>query len=217
MSDEWNPVDDERRRLEERGLGADDLDPDPIVVLREWFAHARRSGVHQPEAITLATSTADGRPSVRFVLGKGFDERGVVFYTNERSRKGGDLRVNPVAAVLFPWHQVSRQVRIVGSVDRVSEQDADVYFATRPRGSQIGAWASPQSQVLVDRDDLEARWSEEERRWHGHDVPRPPHWGGFRVVPDEWEFWQGRANRLHDRFRYLPDADGSWRVERLSP
>lgn len=218
MSDAPLPVDDERRRLEERGLDIDDLDPDPLVVLRRWFDHAGRVGVHQPEAMTVATSTVEGRPSVRFVLCKGFDERGVVFYSNEQSRKGREVRANPVAAALFPWHQVSRQVRVSGAVERVSAEEADAYFATRPRGSQIGAWASPQSQVITDRADLEARWADEERRWHGRDVARPDHWGGFRIVADEWEFWQGRANRLHDRFRYKRGADElAWRIDRLSP
>lgn len=218
MADARGSVDDERHRLEERGLDRDDLDPDPLAVLRRWFDHAVRVGVHQPEAMTLATATSSGEPAVRFVLCKGYDDRGIVFYTNERSRKGREIRANPSAAALFPWHQVSRQVRITGNVERVAEEDADAYFATRPRGSQIGAWASPQSQVLVDRADLESRWADEERRWRGRDVSRPEHWGGFRIVPDEWEFWQGRANRLHDRFRYTRSVPlDPWRIDRLAP
>jgi pyridoxamine 5'-phosphate oxidase len=216
MPDDPLTVDGERRRLEERGLDRVDLDDDPVVVLRRWFDHAVRFGVHQPEAMTVSTVAADGVPSSRLVLCKGYDERGVVFYSNEQSRKGRELRANPIAAALFGWHQVSRQVRLVGAVERVADADADAYFATRPRGSQIGAWASPQSQVIRDRADLEARWADEERRWHGRDVARPAHWGGFRIVPDEWEFWQGRANRLHDRFRYKRDAR-TWRIDRLSP
>lgn len=211
-------VDDERRRLEQLGLGRGDLDPDPAVMLGRWFDLAVRVGVHQPEAITVATATPDGRPSVRFVLCKSYDERGVVFYSNERSRKGREMRANPTAAALFPWHQVSRQVRVSGAIERVSDDEADAYFATRPRGSQIGAWASPQSQVLRDREDLEQRWADEDRRWRGRDVTRPDHWGGFRIVADEWEFWQGRANRLHDRFRYRRDDPlDPWRIDRLSP
>lgn len=218
MPDDLISVDDERRRLEERGLDRPDLDPDPIVVLRRWFDHAVRVGVHQPEAMTLATATAAGEPTARFVLCKGYDEQGVVFYTNERSRKGREMRANRQVAALFPWHQVSRQVRITGAVDRVSDDEADAYFASRPRGSQIGAWASPQSQVLTDRADLEARWADEERRWRGRDVPRPEHWGGYRIIPDEWEFWQGRANRLHDRFRYSRSARSDpWQIDRLAP
>jgi pyridoxamine 5'-phosphate oxidase len=218
MADVELSLDVERRRLEARGLDRPDLDPDPVAMLRRWFDHAVRVGVHQPEAITIATATPEGHPSARLVLCKGFDHRGLVFYSNERSRKGREMRSNPVAAALFGWHQVSRQVRVSGAVERVSEDEADAYFASRPRGSQIGAWASPQSQVLTDRADLEARWADEERRWHGRDVRRPEHWGGFRVVPDEWEFWQGRANRLHDRFRYRTDEAGSgWRIDRLSP
>jgi pyridoxamine 5'-phosphate oxidase len=211
-------VDDERRLLEARGLDRDDLDPDPLVVLSRWFDHAVEVGVHQPEAMTVASATPAGEPSVRFVLCKGYDERGVVFYTNEHSRKGAELRANPVAAALFPWHQISRQVRIVGAVVRVGDDEADAYFASRPRGSQIGAWASPQSEVLADRADLEARWAAEERRWQGRDVARPEHWGGFRIVPDEWELWQGRANRLHDRFRYTRAAPTDpWQIDRLAP
>jgi pyridoxamine 5'-phosphate oxidase len=218
MSEQQVDVDEERRRLEAIGLSRADLDPDPLVMLRRWFDHAVRVGVHQPEAMSVATVSRDGVPSVRLVLCKGFDERGVVFYTNQRSRKGRELRADPVAAGLFGWHQVSRQVRVVGRVEEVPDQEADAYFATRPRGSQIGAWASPQSQVLPDRDDLEARWADEERRWYGRDVRRPDHWGGYRIVPSEWELWQGRANRLHDRFRYLPDPSGrGWRIDRLAP
>jgi pyridoxamine 5'-phosphate oxidase len=218
MADDPLTVDDERRRLEERGLDRDDLDADPVAMLRRWFGHAVRTGVHQPEAMVVSTATTDARSSSRLVLCKGYDERGVVFYSNEQSRKGREMRANPVASVLFPWHQVSRQVRFSGPVERVSDADADAYFATRPRGSQIGAWASPQSQVITDRADLEERWRDEERRWHGRDVARPEHWGGFRIVPDEWEFWQGRANRLHDRFRYKRGVDGrTWRIDRLSP
>ena len=218
MADDRTTVEDERRLLEARGLDRDDLDADPLVVLHRWFDHAVQVGVHQPEAMTVASATVAGEPSVRFVLCKGYDDRGVVFYTNERSRKGDELRANPRAAALFPWHQVSRQVRIGGAVERVPADEADAYFATRPRGSQIGAWASPQSEVLVDRADLEARWADEEQRWEGRDVARPEHWGGFRIVPDEWEFWQGRANRLHDRFRYTRSAPAApWRIDRLAP
>ena len=218
MTDARTDLDDERHRLEERGLDRSDLDDDPVVMLRRWFDHASQVGVHQPEAMTVATATAAAEPSVRFVLCKGFDERGVTFYSNEQSRKGREIRANPVAAALFPWHQISRQVRVSGTIERVADDEADAYFASRPRGSQIGAWASPQSQVIADRAELETRWADEERRWHGRDVDRPAHWGGFRIVPDEWELWQGRANRLHDRFRYRRDqVGGAWRIDRLSP
>jgi pyridoxamine 5'-phosphate oxidase len=218
MADEPVTIDDERRRLETRGLDRDDLTDDPVAMLRRWFDHAVRVGVHQPEAMAVSTTTTELVPSSRLVLCKGFDDRGIVFYSNEQSRKGRELRANPTAAALFGWHQVSRQVRLAGAVERVDDDEADAYFASRPRGSQIGAWASPQSQVIVDRADLEARWRDEERRWHGRDVARPPHWGGFRIVADEWEFWQGRANRLHDRFRYRLDPDaGRWRIDRLAP
>lgn len=218
MAEDATSIDDERHRLEARGLDRPDLDDDPVVMLRRWYDHAVRVGVHQPEAMVVSTATTDGAPTSRLVLCKGFDDRGVVFFSNERSRKGREIQANPVAAALFGWHQVSRQVRLTGHVERVSDADADVYFATRPRGSQIGAWASPQSQVIADRADLEARWADEERRWHGRDIARPPHWGGFRIVADAWELWQGRANRLHDRFRYRRgDAPGTWLIERLAP
>ena len=218
MAEEATTIDDERHRLEQRGLDRPDLDDDPVVMLRRWYDHAVRVGVHQPEAMVISTATSDGAPTSRLVLCKGFDDRGVVFFSNEQSRKGREIQANPVAAALFGWHQVSRQVRLTGRVERVADDDADAYFATRPRGSQIGAWASPQSQVIADRADLEARWADEERRWHGRDVARPAHWGGFRIVPDAWELWQGRANRLHDRFRYRRgDTPGSWRIDRLAP
>ena len=218
VAEDATNIDDERHRLEARGLDRPDLDDDPAVMLRRWYDHAVRVGVHQPEAMVVSTATTDGAPTSRLVLCKGFDDRGVVFFSNEQSRKGREITANPVAAALFGWHQISRQVRLTGPVERVSDDDADAYFATRPRGSQIGAWASPQSQVIADRADLEARWADEERRWYGRDVARPPHWGGFRIVADAWELWQGRANRLHDRFRYRRvDAAGPWHIERLAP
>ena len=217
MADDPGGIDEERRRLEAQGLDRDDLDDDPVVMLRRWFDHAVRVGVHQPEAMVVATATPAGLPASRLVLCKGFDQRGVVFYSNEQSRKGRELRANPVASGLFGWHQISRQVRFTGSVERVSEEEADLYFGTRPRGSQIGAWASPQSQVIVDRADLEERWADQERRWHGRDVRRPPHWGGYRVRPRTIEFWQGRSDRLHDRLSYRRRDDGAWLMERLAP
>lgn len=181
-----------------------------------WFSEARDSGEPEPEAMALSTAGAGGVPSCRFVLLKAADERGFVFYTNYRSAKGRELDANPVAALAFRWQILGRQVRAVGAVQVLSAGESDSYFATRPRGARLGAWASPQSQVLAGRSQLERRVEEVTRRYAGTEVPRPPWWGGLRVVPDAVEFWQGRADRLHDRFRYQRD-DGGWIVQRLAP
>ena len=211
-------LDDLRHRFETEGLDAGDLDPDPLVQFRRWFDEAQKAGVHEPHAVVLATADADGRPSARHVLLKDLDEGGFVFYTNDDSAKGRELAANPRAALCLPWNILARQVRVVGPVERVDAAEADAYFATRPRGSQVGAWASQQSSVLDDRDELERRVAATASRFEGADVPRPPHWGGYRVVPSEVEFWQGRPSRLHDRFRYRRvDSGGAWAIERLSP
>lgn len=199
-------------------LSEADLLDDPIELFSRWFDDANAAGLPQVNAMTLATATADGRPSARIVLLKGVDGRGFEFFTNYDSRKGGELIANPHAALAFVWIPLERQVRVVGEVVRLEPAESDAYFATRPRGSQIGAWASLQSQPLADRAALEARWAELERRYAGGDVPRPPHWGGFRVVPREIEFWQGQPNRLHDRFAYTRAAAGEpWSRARLQP
>lgn len=190
---------------------------DPIALVARWFAEAETAGVTQPDAMTLATATRDGRPSARVVLLKQIDERGFAFFTNYESRKAGELEANARVALVLHWREQHRQVRVTGTVERLTAEESDAYFATRPRGSQLGAWASAQSRSLTDRGELEARFAELEAAHAGREVPRPPHWGGYRVVPDAIELWQGRANRLHDRVAYVRTADGAWRRERLQP
>lgn len=198
-------------------LHEQDLLPDPIALVQRWFADAQASGIEQHDAMTLATATPDGRPSARAVLLKGIDARGFAFFTNYESRKAAELDANPHAALVLLWIPLQRQVRVTGRVERLSDEESDAYFATRPRGSQLGAWASAQSRPLPDRAELEERWAALDERYGGGAVPRPPHWGGYRVEPDEIEVWQGRANRLHDRFRYTRTADGGWTYARLAP
>jgi pyridoxamine 5'-phosphate oxidase len=190
----------------------------PIRQFEEWFRVLPSHGVSEQDAtsMTLATATADGRPSARIVLLKSFDERGFVFYTNYNSRKGDELAQNSRACLLFYWPQVWRQIRIEGSVEKVSADESDAYFFSRALGSRLGAWASNQSEVVKSRDDLEQQFAELSARY-GNQVPRPPHWGGYRVKPATIEFWQGRDNRLHDRLRYSLQTNGSWLIERLAP
>ncbi|MGH7500591.1 MAG: pyridoxamine 5'-phosphate oxidase [Longimicrobiales bacterium] len=199
-----------------RGLPDLEAGRDPIAMFATWFDDATRAGILMPEAMTLATATRDGRPSARMVLLKSFDAAGFVFFTNHGSRKAGELDANPRAALLFHWTVLQRQVRIEGVGQRISSEESFAYFRTRGRGSRIGAWASQQSQPLDRRETLEARAREFDARYPGDDVPLPPFWGGYRVEPENIEFWQGRANRLHDRLRY--DRVGtSWSITRLYP
>ena len=192
------------------------LSQDPLELFEHWFAEAKRAGVEVPEAMTLATATGGGVPSARMVLLKGADEDGFVFYTGYGSRKSDELEQNQRAALVFYWRPLGRQVRVEGSVERVSEPESAAYFATRPRGSQLAAWASQQSRPLGSREELDRRYAELEREYEGRDVPLPPHWGGYRLHPEAIEFWEHRENRLHDRLHYTRAREG-WKAERLSP
>ena len=192
------------------------LSQEPLEQFEHWFAEAKRAGVEVPEAMTLATADGEGVPSARMVLLKGAGEDGFVFYTGYGSRKSEELDQNPRAALVFYWRPLGRQVRVEGSVERVSEPESAAYFATRPRGSQLAAWASQQSRPLGSRDELERRYAELEREYEDREVPLPPHWGGYRLRPEAIEFWEHRENRLHDRIRYTR-AREDWKVERLSP
>ena len=190
---------------------------DPFAQFRAWLDEEILAGLRVPAAMIVATATRDGTPSVRTVLLNGFDERGFIFYTNYESRKGHELAENPLGGVLFYWAGSGRQVRAEGPVLKTSAEESDAYFRGRPRDSQLSAWASRQSEVIDGRDVLEARVKALADRFQGQEVPRPPFWGGYRVVPETLEFWQSRPNRLHDRLRYRRLADGRWRIERLSP
>ena len=204
-----------RRTYERTGVDVGDLGPDPVVAFGRWFADAAAAGVAEPNAMVLATADAAGAPSARTVLLKGYDGRGLRFFTNLGSAKAAELAVNPRAALVFPWHAVSRQVRVVGTVVEVGRDEVEVYFGSRPRDAQLGAWASEQSTVVPSRAALDVALAEVAARFPA-DVPTPPGWGGYRVVPLTWEFWAGRAGRLHDRLRYRRTEQG-WTIERLAP
>ncbi|HEY8475819.1 MAG TPA: pyridoxamine 5'-phosphate oxidase [Chloroflexota bacterium] len=207
---------DQHGRADAPGLAETEVHPDPLVQFRSWFEAAVAARLPQPDAMALATATREGAPSARMVLLKGYDERGFVFFTNYESRKGREIAENPRAALVLYWPELRRQVRIEGSVEQLSSEASDAYFRTRPRDSQLAAWASRQSQVIESRAVLEQRMRALDEQYRGKPVPRPPYWGGYRLVPVAIEFWQGRPGRLHDRIRYRLDR-GRWIVERLSP
>jgi pyridoxamine 5'-phosphate oxidase len=210
-------ISDLRREYASRALGEADTDPDPITQFRIWFDEALKSEIIDVNAMTLATSTATGEPSARTVLLKGLDDEGFVFFTQYDSPKGRDLAINPRAALLFYWAPLERQVRITGHVNRVSREASEAYFATRPVESQWGAWTARQSSEIVTRDVLEQQYQDVKRQFAEQPVPCPPDWGGYRVVPERIEFWQGRPGRLHDRLLYTRQRDGSWTRVRLAP
>lgn len=207
-----------RREYGDHGLDVPDLAPDPIGMFRHWFDDTVAAGVYEPNAMVVATVSAAGRPSARMVLLKGADEQGFVFFTNYESRKGRELDANPAASLLFPWHELQRQVRIEGTATRVTHGESEAYFAARPRGAQLGAWASPQSREVASRADLDDLYSGVEERFSdAGEVPLPPEWGGYRVKPEVVEFWQGRKERMHDRLVYRREDETRWKVTRLAP
>ena len=208
---------DLRREYTLAGLKESDVDSNPFKQFDKWFQQALAAGLPEPNAMTLATATLDGKPSARVVLLKGFDEHGFVFFTNYESQKGRELLANPQAALVCYWIELERQVRISGRVSRVSAEESEEYFQSRPLGSQLGAWASQQSEVVGGRKTLEERLEQLTREYQTKPVPLPPYWGGYRVAPETIEFWQGRPNRLHDRLRYTLQANSHWLIERLSP
>lgn len=206
-----------RKEYEFRELKREQLSKNPFTFMEQWLEEASNHPIVDPNAMTLATSTSEGKVSLRTVLLKHLDENGLVFFTNTESRKAREIHSNPQASVLFFWRELQRQLCVEGKILRIKEEEAELYFASRPRGSQLAAWASQQGKSLSGRRELEKKWMEEEQRFEGKSVPKPPFWGGYRLIPNRFEFWQGRPNRLHDRFEYLERDLGRWKISRLSP
>jgi pyridoxamine 5'-phosphate oxidase len=208
---------DLRKSYTRGGLRRADLDPDPVVQFNHWMHQALDARLVEPTAMTLATADRQGRPSARIVLLKGVDERGLLFFSNYESRKGHDLAENPNAALVLFWAELERQVRVTGTVARCAKEESERYYRSRPRGHRLGSWVSPQSEVIDGREILEKRLKDLDAKYPGDEVPLPSYWGGYILTPEEIEFWQGRPDRLHDRFRYSCQRDGNWLIERLAP
>ncbi|MFL6538441.1 MAG: pyridoxamine 5'-phosphate oxidase [Chthoniobacterales bacterium] len=206
-----------RHEYVSQGLRRSDLNPDPLKQFAAWFTAAVEAGIRDVNAMALATATTDARPSARIVLLKGFADDGFTFFTNYDSQKGRELEANPRAELCIYWPQLERQIRVSGAVERTSREESQRYFHSRPLGSQLGAWVSHQSEVVDGRRILDARLAEMTERFHETEIPLPPHWGGYRLKHDMIEFWQGRPNRLHDRFRYTRGSEGAWQIDRLAP
>lgn len=206
-----------RKDYQLQTLSEQEVSPDPIQQFTKWWEEAVQSEIDEVNAFTLATSSLQGKPSARIVLLKGYDKRGFVFFTNYESAKGNELAKNPQASMVFFWKELQRQVRIEGSIEKVTPGESDEYFSSRPAGSRIGAWASPQSKIITNRTEIEKNAEKYQAQYADGNIPRPPYWGGYRLKPLQIEFWQGRANRLHDRIQYTVQKDNSWKIERLAP
>jgi pyridoxamine 5'-phosphate oxidase len=212
-----NNIADIRTDYKLQSFSESDALPDPILQFSKWWNEALQSNIDEVNAMTLATSSIDGMPAARIVLLKGFDEKGFVFFTNYDSSKGHQLYSNPRACLVFFWKELERQVRITGNTEKTSGPESDTYFNSRPKGSRLGAWASPQSEIIASREWLEEKSDAVKQQFEGKEIGRPPYWGGYRVVPATVEFWQGRPNRLHDRIQYSLQENASWKIERLAP